>query len=86
MSFSLENASHFLFLYSGQFDLEFHLQSLRELRRVAAEVRVFPILELGSGRSRHIDRVLAVLASEVYEVGIERVGYEFQRGAAKCCG
>ena len=72
--------SHFLFLYSEQFDAAFHLQSLRELCRVAREVRVFPVVELGSIRSRHLDAVVSGLSAEGYQVGVERVGYEFQRG------
>jgi hypothetical protein len=78
--FDLALCSHFLFLYSGQFDLTFHLQSLKELCRVAREVRVFPLLELGSVRSRHLDQVLALLAAEGYAASVERVNYEFQKG------
>ncbi|TWJ33366.1 class I SAM-dependent methyltransferase [Geobacter argillaceus] len=79
-AFDLALCSHFLFLYSEQFDLAFHLQSLHELCRVAREVRVFPVVELGSIRSRHLDAVVSVLSAEGYQVGGERVGYEFQRG------
>jgi len=79
-AFDLALCSHFLFLYSEHFDKNFHLLSLRELCRVAREVRVFPILELGSKRSRHVDEVASKLASEGYEVCIERVAYEFQKG------
>jgi len=79
-AFGLALCSHFLFLYSAQLDIRFHLRSLRELCRVARDVRIFPILELGSKRSRHIDEVLAKLSSDGYEVRIERVAYEFQKG------
>jgi hypothetical protein len=82
-AFDLALCSHFLFLYSEHFDKTFHLLSLRELCRVAHEVRVFPILELGSVRSRHIDEVIATLSTEGYEVQIERVAYEFQRGGSE---
>lgn len=78
--FDLALCSHFLFLYSEHFDRAFHLQSLRELCRVAGEVRVFPIVELGSIRSRHVDVVASELSAEGYQVAIERVAYEFQRG------
>lgn len=79
-AFDLALCSHFLFLYSEHFDRAFHLQSLRELCRVAREVRVFPILELGSMRSRHVDEVVSTFETEGYEVRIERVAYEFQKG------
>ncbi|WP_243357999.1 hypothetical protein [Fundidesulfovibrio terrae] len=78
--FDLALVSHLLFLYSAHLDLDFHVNSLRELCRVSSEVRVFPLLELGSVRSRHLEAVLSRLASEGYAVEIERVGYEFQRG------
>jgi len=79
-AFGLALCSHFLFLYSEQYDRAFHLQSLRELCRVAHEVRVFPLLELGSVRSRHLDGVVSALAGEGYAVHIEGVAYEFQKG------
>jgi hypothetical protein len=78
--FDLALCSHFLFLYSAQFDLAFHLRSLKELCRVSAEVRVFPLLELGSVRSRHLDELLALLAAEGHAATVERVNYEFQKG------
>lgn len=78
--FDLALCSHFLFLYSGQFSLEFHIRSLEELCRVAREVRVFPLLELGSTRSRHLDRVTGHLTGNGYRCKIETVPYEFQRG------
>lgn len=80
VAFDLALCSHFLFLYSDHLDLAFHLLSLRELCRVAHEVRVFPIMELGSVRSRHVDAAVSILASEGYEVHVERVTYEFQKG------
>jgi hypothetical protein len=79
-TFDLALCSHLLFLYSAHLDLEFHLRSVRELCRVAAEVRIFPILELGARRSRHVEPVLVTLAAEGYAAEVVRVGYEFQRG------
>ncbi len=79
-SFDIALCSHFLFLYSPHFDLEFHMRSLLELCRVAPDVRVFPLLELGAVPSRHLDGVLAGLADRGLHAAIETVGYEFQRG------
>jgi len=79
-AFDLALCSHFLFLYSEHFDSAFHIQSLRELCRMAGEVRVFPIVELDSTRSRHLDAVLSELATDGYLLEIEKVPYEFQRG------
>jgi len=58
----------------------FHMRSIRELCRVAAEVRIFPLLEMGSVNSRHLDAVLASLRDGGYYCSVETVPYEFQRG------
>ena len=58
-AFDLALCSHFLFLYSEQRDSEFHINSIRELCRVATEVRIFPLVELGSAPSRHLQPVIA---------------------------
>ncbi len=78
--FDLALCSHFLFLYSEHFSEEFHLSSIRELCRVASEVRIFPTLELGAKESRHLETVMAGLAKDDYFVEIRKVPYEFQKG------
>ena len=79
-AFDLALCSHFLFLYSQQHDAAFHLQSMRELCRVAREVRVFPLLALGAQPSPHVTPVTAALGGDGFTVRVERVPYEFQRG------
>jgi len=79
-AFDLALCSHFLFLYSQQRDAAFHVESMRELCRVAREVRVFPLLALGGHRSPHLDSVGATLTDHGRHVTIEWVAYEFQRG------
>jgi hypothetical protein len=79
-TFELALCSHFLFLYSEQHDLAFHIQSIKELCRVADEVRIFPLLELGSRRSRHLDAVMTWLKREGIASEVVTVGYEFQKG------
>lgn len=78
--FGLALCSHLLFLYSGQLSEEFHVAAIRELCRVAHEARIFPLLELGAKRSRHLDRVMAQLEQERYQLAVSRVAYEFQKG------
>ncbi|MFO0775154.1 MAG: SAM-dependent methyltransferase [Nitrospiraceae bacterium] len=78
--FDLALCSHFLFLYSGHFDEAFHVASLIDMLRVAREVRVFPLLTLASVRSPHLAPVRTHLAAAGYDVTIERVPYELQRG------
>ena len=79
-AFDLAVCSHFLFLYTEQLGEAFHLASIRELCRVAREVRVFPLVALGAIPSRHVTPVGAQLKSLGYHVAIARVPYEFQRG------
>lgn len=79
-SFDLAVCSHLLFLYSEHLSEDFHVESIRELCRVAHEARIFPLLEFGSKKSRHVQGVMTRLAAAGYAVSIETVSYEFQRG------
>ncbi len=79
--FHLALCSHLLFLYSQQLDEAFHHASLLELCRVAQEVRVFPLLTFGGAVSPHLKGTLALLRAAGKQVSMERVNYEFQRGA-----
>ena len=78
--FDLAVCSHLLFLYSEHLDEDFHVASIQELCRVAGAARIFPLLELGSKKSRHVSAVMTRLAAAGYAVSIETVPYEFQRG------
>lgn len=78
--FGIALCSHYLFLYSPHLSLNFHLRSIRELCRVAQEVRIFPLLELGAIPSRHLDKIQKKLQEQKYTVSIIPVDYEFQRG------
>jgi hypothetical protein len=79
--FDLSLCSHFLFLYSQQHDLDFHLAAINELCRVSKEVRIFPLMELGSVPSRHLEGVISGMMEVGHAVNRVKVGYEFQRGA-----
>jgi hypothetical protein len=78
--FDLAVCSHLLFLYSTQLPCDFHRAAFDELCRVAKEVRVFPLIELGGMSSPHIEPVRAHLISQGFQVSIETVDYEFRRG------
>ena len=79
-SFDLGLSSHFLFLYSDQLDLAFHLAALREMLRIAADVRVFPLLQIGGAPSPHLPAAIEALRSDGLRATVEPVPYEFQRG------
>lgn len=80
-SFDLALCSHYLFLYSDHVDQEEHLLSLKELCRVAHEVRVYPLLSLDGARSRHLMPVVAALRESGVDVAMEQVSYQFQKDA-----
>jgi hypothetical protein len=78
--FDLALCSHLLFLYSRQLDEMFHRAAIRELCRVACEVRVFPLLALDGLPSAHVAACVEQLRGAGHDVAIETVRYEFQRG------
>lgn len=78
--FEIALCSHFLFLYSDHFSYEFHRAALFELLRVAAEVRVFPLLTLALKPSPYLMPLLEDLASSGYQCEMRTVLYELQRG------
>src|SRR5258706_6896915 len=79
-NFDLAICSHFLFLYTSQLTEDFHKSAVLELCRVAAEVRVFPLLALGGTLSAYVPGTVDDLRNRGYDVTIERVPYEFRRG------
>ena len=79
-TFDFALCSHFLFLYSDQFDLVFHRAALMELLRVAKEVRIFPLMTLKGKRSEHVGPLMLDLQERGFEVEIQEVQYELQRG------
>ncbi|HRW10925.1 MAG TPA: hypothetical protein P5121_37745 [Caldilineaceae bacterium] len=78
--FTLALSSHFLLLYTEQLSLEFHCAAVKELCRVACEVRIFPLLDLACQRSAHVEPLQRYLQELGYRAQIEAVPYEFQRG------
>jgi len=78
--FQLALCSHFLFLYSAHLSLEFHLDSIRELCRIAEEVRIFPLLTLSQERSPYLETVREYFAHEGVTSEIRQVSYELQKG------
>ncbi|WP_321429605.1 SAM-dependent methyltransferase [uncultured Methanolobus sp.] len=79
-SFDLALVSHLLFLYSEQLSFDFHIQAIDELLRVAGEVRIFPLLDLNSRKSMHLDEIIVLLVSRGHDISEEKVNYEFQKG------
>jgi hypothetical protein len=78
--FDLVLSSHLLFSYADRLDREFHVASLRELARVGREVRVFPLVPMGTTEGRELAPVRAALAAAGLRTTVRPVDYEFQRG------
>jgi hypothetical protein len=78
--FDLAVCSHYLFLYD-RLGVDFHVQSIIELARVAAEVRIFPLIQLDGRKSPFLPAVIESLVSLGLTGEIVSVAYEFQRGA-----
>jgi len=81
--FDVALCSHLLFLYTTQLGEAFHQRAIREMCRVAGEVRIFPLLALGGVPSPLVDPVAAEFRAQGFNVSIEEVDYEFQRGGNK---
>lgn len=82
-AFDLALSANFLFLYDDRLDLDFHLASLRELARVASEVRVFPLASLDTTPSDVVAETVEALRADGYAVDLRAVPYEFQRGVTE---
>ena len=81
-SFDLVLSSHFLFLYSEHFDLQFHIDSILEMCRVSKnEVKIFPLLDLQNQKSKYLKPMLDILKNRGFETKIIKTNYEFQKGA-----
>lgn len=80
-AFDLALSANFLFLYDDRLDLADHVAGLRELARVAREVRVFPLAGLDRERSELVAPAVERLRADGLSVTFREVPYEFQPGA-----
>ncbi|MFJ6895151.1 hypothetical protein [Streptomyces hokutonensis] len=69
-SFTLAVSGFLLFTYPHQFDVDFHLCALRELLRVAAEVRVHPLNDSAGNPYPMLETVLGHLAADGIRVDL----------------
>jgi len=81
--FDLALCSHYLFLYSEHVNLEQHIVSIKELCRVAKEVRIYPLLSLDGEESTHLNEVISALSEMGLTSSQVGVGYQFQKGATQ---
>ncbi|MDF2878356.1 MAG: hypothetical protein K0S30_1452 [Clostridia bacterium] len=81
--FDLVLCSHFLFLYTNNLTVDFHIQAINEMLRIANEVRIFPLMDVNSSRSIYVDEVLSRYTDLGYCAKEVQVNYEFQKGGNK---
>lgn len=77
-SFDLALSSHYLFAGLENQDVDFHLAAIRELARVAKEVRIFPLIDRHDQPPALLGPVLLGLQKEDYGVEIREVKYTLQ--------
>jgi len=82
-TYDLALCSHYLFLYDNHLNLAHHLSSLKELTRVAKEVRVYPLVSMSGEVSPHLDPVMSLLVASGLSCNLVDVSYEFQKGATQ---
>lgn len=79
--FEVGISSHFLLLYA-QLGLAFHISAIKEMLRVANEVRIFPVLDLDARESVLLKPVMDYFGAD-FNVQLQEVIYEFQQGGNK---
>ncbi len=80
LQFDLALSSHFLFLYTDNLSLDFHMKAIGEMLRVSKEVRIFPLLDVNAKRSPYVDKVIEKYNKKDYFAEEVEVNYEFQKG------
>ena len=79
--FTIMSGGFWSFYYAAAGLHAAHVDSIREMCRVAQEVRLFPLLALNGAPSPYIESVKQKLQKSKLRVSTERVPYEFVRGA-----
>ena len=81
--FELALCSHYLFLYSKQVDFEQHILSIKELCRVAQEVRIFPLISMDGQMSVHLEPVMLELEKNGLKANISTTVFQLQKNGDK---
>jgi hypothetical protein len=78
--FDIVLSSHLLFIYDHRLDLEFHLQVVEEMCRVAREeVRIYPLVKHKKRKSDFLKPVWERM-SHMVKLELVKVNYQFRRG------
>lgn len=77
-SFDFALSSHYLFADLDDQDVEFHLRVIKELARVAKEVRIFPLIDRYNQPSPFLGPVLLGLQQDNFGTEVREVAYHLQ--------
>jgi SAM-dependent methyltransferase len=79
-SFDLVLCAHFLFFYSENLSLQFHIEAIKEMCRLGNEIRIFPIIDLNGKVSAYLKPVKEYFNALGWSSKEVQVDYEFQKG------
>lgn len=79
-SFDFALSAHYFFADLDDQDVDFHLQIIKELARVAKEVRIFPLIDRHNQASPFLGPVLLDLQQNNFGVEVREVPYHLQPG------
>ncbi|MBA2656021.1 MAG: hypothetical protein H0U70_03450 [Tatlockia sp.] len=78
--FDFALSAHYLFADLDDQDVDFHLKMIKELARVAKEVRIFPLIDRHNQLSPFLGPVLLGLQEDNFGVEVKEVPYHLQTG------
>lgn len=78
-SFDFALSSHYLFADLDDQTIEFHLAVIRELARVAKEVRIFPLIDREGNTSEFLGPILLGLQQDNYGVEVREVDFHLHQ-------
>lgn len=78
-SFDFALSAHYLFADLDEQSVDFHLNVIRELARVAKEVRIFPLIDREGKTSEVLGPVLLQLQHEDYGVEVREVNFHLHQ-------
>lgn len=76
--FDLAISSHYFFGQIDNLDLDLHIQVIKELARVAKEVRIFPLIDKNGNPSSLLGPFLLAMQQEKYGAEVRSVPYSLE--------
>ena len=76
-SFDLALCANFLFTDLPEQDIEFHIEFLKEMARVAHDVRIYPLTNYKAKPAKLLGPILLALQQQGYQVSIQDVSFRF---------